>query len=172
MRSPYDNVTEEPGQGIRAIVDGREARLGSGAFCGLAGSSGMAADETTSMIVFSHGDRSAVFRIRQALRPDAIEVVKSLAAMGLDIFILSGDRPNAVRPVAEALGVTSWEGGLKPADKIAAIEALKACGRKVLMVGDGINDAPALAAADVSISPISAADVTQRMPTPCLSAIG
>ena len=161
VRSPYDNVTEEPGQGIRAIVDGREARLGSGAFCGLAGSSGMAADETTSMIVFSHGDRSAVFRIRQALRPDAIEVVKSLVAMGLDIFILSGDRPNAVRPVAEALGVTSWEGGLKPADKIAAIEALKACGRKVLMVGDGINDAPALAAADVSISPISAADVTQ-----------
>jgi P-type Cu2+ transporter len=113
------------------------------------------------VIAFSHGGGTAVFRIRQALRPDAIEVVTSLAALGLEIRILSGDRPNAVLPVAEMLGVTSWQGGLKPADKIAAIEALKAGGKRVLMVGDGINDAPALAAADVSMSPISAADVTQ-----------
>jgi Cu2+-exporting ATPase len=161
VRTPFDNVTEEPGQGIRAIVDGREARLGSAAFCGVAAPAAASADEATSVIAFLHGSRTAVFRIRQALRPDAVEVVKSLAAMGLDIRILSGDRPNAVLPVAEMLGVTSWQGGLKPADKIAAIEALKAEGKKILMVGDGINDAPALAAADVSISPIGAADVTQ-----------
>ena len=75
--------------------------------------------------------------------------------------ILSGDRADAVRPVAEMLGVAQWTGGLNPAEKIAAIEVLKAQGRRVLMVGDGLNDAPSLAAAHVSLSPISAADVTQ-----------
>ena len=74
---------------------------------------------------------------------------------------MSGDREAAVAPVAVQLGVKDWHGGLNPAQKIAAIEALKAQGRRVLMVGDGLNDAPALAAAHVSISPISAADITQ-----------
>jgi Cu2+-exporting ATPase len=66
-----------------------------------------------------------------------------------------------VRPVAEALGIAQWQGELKPAEKIAFIETLKRQGRRVLMVGDGLNDAPALAAAHVSLSPIAAADVTQ-----------
>ena len=88
-------------------------------------------------------------------------MVKALARRGLDLRILSGDRDDAVGPVARALGIAYWQGGLKPADKIALIEALKANGRRVLMVGDGLNDAPALAAAHVSLSPISAADVTQ-----------
>ena len=83
------------------------------------------------------------------------------AALGLDLHILSGDRTDAVRPVAEALGIAQWQGELKPAEKIAFIETLKAQGRRVLMVGDGLNDAPALAAAHVSLSPIAAADVTQ-----------
>ncbi len=64
-------------------------------------------------------------------------------------------------PVAEALGIAQWQGELKPAEKIAFIETLKRQGRRVLMVGDGLNDAPALAAAHVSLSPIAAADVTQ-----------
>jgi Cu2+-exporting ATPase len=63
--------------------------------------------------------------------------------------------------VADALGIGLWRGGCKPADKIAMLEDLKAEGRRVLMVGDGLNDAPALAAAHVSLSPISAADLTQ-----------
>jgi len=75
--------------------------------------------------------------------------------------ILSGDQPGAVAPIAAALGITQWRAGLKPADKIALIEDLKHRGRRVLMVGDGLNDAPSLAAAHVSLSPISAADVTQ-----------
>ncbi|HEU5445058.1 MAG TPA: HAD-IC family P-type ATPase, partial [Pseudolabrys sp.] len=66
-----------------------------------------------------------------------------------------------VAPVARALDIEYWQGGLKPAEKIARIEALRASGRRLLMVGDGLNDAPALAAAHVSLSPISAADVTQ-----------
>jgi len=80
---------------------------------------------------------------------------------GLDVRILSGDRASAVAPVAAALGVTNWLGGLKPADKIARIEELKRRGTKVLMVGDGMNDAPALAAAHVSMSPVSATHLSQ-----------
>jgi len=81
---------------------------------------------------------------------------------GLELHILSGDRDAAVRPIAEALGIAQWRGGLKPADKIAFIEELKSQGRRVLMVGDGLNDAPALAAAHASLSPATAADISQR----------
>jgi P-type Cu2+ transporter len=158
-RVPYPDAIEEPGQGVRALIDGIEARLGSFAFCGNTGSVILPAG--TSLIAFRHGERSAVFAVRQTLRPDAAEVTRSLAARGLDLRILSGDRPAAVAPVAAALGIAQWQGGLDPAQKIAAIEALKAAGRRVLMVGDGLNDAPALAAAHVSLSPISAAHVTQ-----------
>jgi P-type Cu2+ transporter len=158
-RTPFAGAIEEPGQGVRAIIDGSEARLGSAAFCGAADASELQAD--VSSIVFTHAGRLAVFAIRQRLRPDAVAVVRALAASGLDVRILSGDRASAVEPIAAALGVTNWRGGLKPADKIAAIEELKASGARVLMVGDGLNDAPALAAAHVSMSPISAAYVAQ-----------
>jgi len=126
-----------------------------------AGTNGEAGEAGASHIYFSHGGRCAGFAISQKLRPDAVEVMQALRQRGLDLHILSGDRADAVKPVAEALGITQWQGGLKPADKIAFIEALKRQGRRVLMVGDGLNDAPALAAAQVSLSPIAAADVTQ-----------
>jgi Cu2+-exporting ATPase len=118
--------------------------------------------------------------VRQQLRPDAAATLRALAARGLDVQIMSGDRPAAVAPIAQALGVAQWRGGMTPAEKIAAIGELAAGaypgdvapgsptriratkhGRRVLMVGDGINDAPALAAAHVSLSPISAADLAQ-----------
>ena len=157
-RTPFDSVEEEPGQGVRTVIDGVEARLGSAAFCGLAET---AHDTEHSTICFVHGKQSAVIAIAQKMRPDAVEAVKRLSALGLDLRILSGDRGEAVAPVAQALGIAGWQGGLKPADKIAQLEALKQAGRRILMVGDGLNDAPALAAAHVSLSPIAAADVTQ-----------
>jgi len=158
-RAPFDGAVEEPGQGVRALVDRVDARLGSAEFCGVvqpaAGEIGL------STIYFARGARVIAIAISQTLRPDAVNVVKALAHFGLDVRILSGDRDEAVAPIASALGIAYWQGGLKPADKIALIESLKANGRRVLMVGDGLNDAPALAAAHVSLSPISAADVTQ-----------
>jgi Cu2+-exporting ATPase len=113
------------------------------------------------MIAFRWGERHALFTVQQSLRADAVEVVDALVRRGLGVHILSGDRPEAVAPVASALRVADWQAGLKPAAKVAAIEAMKASGRCVLMVGDGINDAPSLAAAHVSLSPISAADLSQ-----------
>jgi len=160
QRFPYDGAVEVPGQGVRAMIDGAEARLGSPEFCGLA-LSPHEQDNGASTIAFSHRGRSTVFSIRQSLRPDAVTTVRSLAALGLNMQILSGDRAAAVAPIADALGISEWRSGLKPGDKIALIEAMKVNGRRVLMVGDGLNDAPSLAAAHVSLSPISASDLAQ-----------
>jgi Cu2+-exporting ATPase len=155
-RIPFDDATEEPGQGVRAHINGIEARLGSPQFCDVITSN--ASQEST--VCFRQGKRFAVIAIAQKLRPDAVDVVNALRGLGLDLHILSGDHVEAVAPVAHALGIERWQGGLKPAEKIACIDALKTS-RRVLMVGDGLNDAPSLAAAYVSLSPISAAEVTQ-----------
>ena len=159
QRTPFDGAIEEPGQGIRIMIKSSEARLGSAAFCGVEQSG--VHEPGMSHIYFKYNGDSAIFAISQRLRSDAAEVMQSLKALALDIHILSGDRNDAVRPVAAALGVHNWLGELKPAEKIEIIETLKRQGRRILMVGDGLNDAPALASAHVSLSPIDAADVTQ-----------
>jgi Cu2+-exporting ATPase len=84
-----------------------------------------------------------------------------LRARGLAVELLSGDREGTVRQVAETLGITQWSAAMSPVDKTARLEQLAREGRRVLMVGDGLNDAPALAAAFVSLSPSTAADITQ-----------
>ncbi len=157
LRKPFDGAIEEPGQGVRVVVDGVEARLGSPEFCDVMPTT----TSGSSVICFRRGERFAVIAISQQLRPDAIDVIKALRELGLDLRILSGDRPEAVAPIAAELGIEYWQGGLKPANKIACIEKWRALGNRMLMVGDGLNDAPSLAAAYVSLSPISAPDLTQ-----------
>ena len=115
----------------------------------------------SSLIHMRWGDRTAAIEIRQSLRADAREVIDALKARGVTISILSGDRAEAVAPVAAELGVADWRGGVKPDEKIAAIADLSRAGRKVLMIGDGLNDAPALAGAHASISPIDAVDIAR-----------
>ena len=156
--APFDDAIEEPGQGVRAMIDGSEARLGSPAFCGL---DSVTPPPNASVIVFSYERRVAQLAIAQTLRPDAVAVVGALRTLGLKLCILSGDRCAVVKPVAEVLGITDWQGAVTPGQKIDFIETLKEQGRRVLMVGDGLNDAPALAAAHVSLSPISAVDLAQ-----------
>jgi P-type Cu2+ transporter len=158
-QAPFADAVEVPGEGVRTTVDGVEMRLGSIAFCDAHESD--SDDPTTSAIAFRWGDETAVFRVRQELRSDAAEVVAALRNRGLDCRILSGDRIEAVAPIAAHLGISEYAAGVKPGDKIAAIEALAAQGRKVVMVGDGLNDAPALAAAHVSLSPIEAVDLAR-----------
>jgi Cu2+-exporting ATPase len=162
-RSPIVGAVEEPGQGVRATVDGVEIRLGRPSFCGaeqLAVDSANL-DAEASLVAFSKGAEKYVFSVRQGLRPDAKAVVSALQARKVGVEILSGDREPAVRAAAQALGIDEWRAGVTPADKIARIEELKKRGAKVLMVGDGMNDAPSLAAAHVSMSPISAAHLSQ-----------
>ena len=162
-RLPYADAVEEPGRGVRVAVEGSEARLGSREFCGIGFSDGGIdrRPDGLSVIAFSHAGKQAMFGFRQRIRPDAAIVVAALRRLGLEVLVLSGDRASAVAPIAAALGLRNWTAELKPSGKIAAIESLQQQGRRVLMVGDGLNDAPALAAAHVSMSPISAADITQ-----------
>ena len=153
---------EHPGQGVLASRAGVTLKLGSVAWCD-AGAEAKAVAEKwpdASLIALKTPKRAVVFAVRQGLRPDAREAVAGIAA-DHEVEILSGDREPAVALVARELGVGRFEAGLKPADKIARLEALVSQGRRPLMVGDGLNDAPALAAAHVSISPISAVHIAQ-----------
>jgi Cu2+-exporting ATPase len=161
--SPIAGAVEEPGQGVRAVIGGTEIRLGRPSFCGAEelAEACVALDPEVSIVAFRHGEEKHVLAVRQGLRPDAAEVIAALRARGIGLEILSGDRETAVAAAARTLRVSEWRAGVTPADKIARIEALKARGLKVLMVGDGMNDAPALAAAHVSMSPISAAHLSQ-----------
>ncbi|WP_311268957.1 heavy metal translocating P-type ATPase [Sphingobium sp. WCS2017Hpa-17] len=109
---------------------------------------------------YRRGDHAILLGFADTLRPDAIEVVASLRADGLTILIASGDRPEALEDVARATGTTAI-GHLRPADKLALIERLKRRGQKILMVGDGLNDGPALAAGHASMAPASASDASQ-----------
>ncbi|QOG18083.1 heavy metal translocating P-type ATPase [Bradyrhizobium sp. SEMIA] len=162
-RSPIVGAVEEAGQGVRATVDGVELRLGRPSFCGAEGLVGLTddLDPEASIVAFSKGSEKFILSVRQGLRPDAQAVIAALKARNIGIEILSGDREPAVVAAAHALGIPEWRAGVTPADKIARIEELKRRGTKVLMVGDGMNDAPSLAAAHVSMSPISAAHLSQ-----------
>lgn len=162
-QEPVPGASEEPGIGVSAEVDGQKAFLGKPEAAGMAFEAGavLLARPSASLIAVTWGDRKAIIAIGQRLRPDAKEAVQALKVAGYRLMILSGDHEAAVREVAETLGIENYAGGLKPQDKIARLEALRAEGHLALMVGDGLNDAPALAAAHVSMSPIEATHVAQ-----------
>lgn len=144
---------EIPGQGLQAGV----ARLGSSAFCGVA-----SASDGMVLVYRARADAAPViFRFADRLRADAPQAVADLKALGLPVELLSGDGPGAVAAAALAAGIETWQAGADPHAKAAHIESLKEAGRKPLMVGDGINDAAALAAAHVAASPAGATDLAQ-----------
>ena len=147
-----EGVREVPGQGLEAGT----ARLGSPAFCGLGASS----DGMT--LAFREGDAAPVtFRFADRMREDAPASIVALKALGLPAELLSGDGEGAVAAVAWQAGIPEWRSGADPAAKQARIAELKERGLHPLMVGDGINDAAALAAAHVSASPAGATDLAQ-----------
>jgi Cu2+-exporting ATPase len=154
---PAANVREVAGFGLERIgVDGPE-RLGSAAWCGAEPSRA----ETAAVYYRAGQDRPVMLTFEDRLRPDAVAVIATLRRAGLQTELLSGDRAAVVEAAAAQAGIDRWSAGTVPAAKIARLDALKADGRKVLMVGDGLNDAPALAAAHASLSPASAADISQ-----------
>lgn len=163
--APLPEVTEVSGAGLETKVDGERLRLGSPLFCGASGDQvDRALIETpgASLLAIRLGDRPVrLLAFRQRLRPDAREVIEDLKARGLALEILSGDTQPAVEDCAKSLGISVWRSGMRPAQKIARLEELQRQGRKVLMVGDGLNDAPALAGAHVSLSPVSAVHLSQ-----------
>jgi Cu2+-exporting ATPase len=126
----------------------RDLRLGSAAFCGLPG----AADADTEVMLCDAQGWIATFSLAEALRSDAQACVDALQAAGLGVQVLSGDGQRAVNRVAQALGIKDARGGCSPDDKLQALRALQARGHSVAMVGDGLNDAPVLAGAQVSFA--------------------
>lgn len=154
-----EGVEEVPGQGLRLLSADGEIRLGSAAFCDAPADT--PPHPGPELWLRRPGRPPCRFRLRDPLRPDAAATVAALRAAGMRVELLSGDRAPAVEAVAGGLGLDSWRAGCTPADKCARLAELRAEGRHVLMVGDGLNDAPALAAADVSMSPSTAVDVSQ-----------
>ena len=154
------DVREEPGQGLEGTLDGRTIRLGNRDWVGVAAAGDEEHGGSEIWLKRGHG-MPVCFRFNDTLRSDAVETIAALKARGFAIELLSGDREPAARSAADALGISVWRAGARPDAKIARLKELADQGRKVLMVGDGLNDAPALRVAHVSISPASAADVSQ-----------
>ncbi|MBN9453536.1 MAG: cadmium-translocating P-type ATPase [Bosea sp.] len=148
-------IREHPGLGIEAELEGHRYRLGRARWA-LAQAGGR---QESGTVLSRDGALVASFAFVETLRPQARDAIDVLRADGLVIELLSGDRPEAVQPVASRLGIGDVSAGLLPTGKVERLEALAAEGRKVLMVGDGLNDAPALAAAHASMAPASAADI-------------
>ena len=152
------HVKEHPGLGLEAEIDGVRCRLGSAEWVGEETS----AATNSLQLWYVEGDAAPQrFLFEDALRPGAGDVVETLGRRGICVEILSGDRPDAVATIASALSVTDWRAGASPADKVARLEKLRAEGRKVLMIGDGLNDAASLSLAHASLAPGGAMDVSQ-----------
>jgi len=156
------DMAELPGQGVSARCQGADGqvgewRWGSARFC-------QAPPRAQGRLQVNMADDQgwlATFELHETLRPEAAGLVQALRALGLSVRILSGDAVAAVAPVAEQLGIDHCRGACSPQDKLQAIVELQAQGHKVVMVGDGLNDGPVLAGADVSFALGQALALTQ-----------
>ncbi len=151
--SAVTGLREVPGSGVSGTL-GRQA-------VALRRPDGAISDACLATALVIEGEPPAVIQFCDKLRPGARSTIAALARLGLPATIISGDRAAAVAPVARALGLTA-QTGMLPQDKLDAIGRFKARGEKVLMVGDGLNDGPALAAGHVSMAPGSASDAGQN----------
>ena len=153
----------EVGQGVSGSIEGRHWRLGAAAFVGGGAADGTNSQNSVATNVFLGvgGEVVAWFNIEDELRPNVAQTLESLRGMGLRIALVSGDNRHAVEHLAARLGITEFDSECTPQRKLEIIEAAQRDGERVLMVGDGINDAPVLAGADTSIAPVQGALLAQ-----------
>lgn len=157
--TPLKGVKEIAGKGLEAHVNGEVIRLGSAAFCG-AKFTEISAGRTALWLKVAR--KPAVrFELADTLRDDARETVGDFTRMHLKTLLLSGDSKATVKDVAGKVGLQDWQGEVSPAAKHAALKALELKGFKALMCGDGINDAPSLAAAHIGLTFGNAADIAK-----------
>ena len=159
-----------PGCGVEGEIDGRALRLGSPTWLGLAADQvvGELQQAGKTVVALNEGESTlAIFAVADALRPTSRLAVSRLRERGIRVVMLTGDNAATAAAIAAEAGIDEFRAGILPGDKAAAVQELKAGGGVVAMVGDGINDAPALAAADVSFAigagsdaAIEAADLT------------
>jgi Cu2+-exporting ATPase len=147
-----DAVHELAGKGVSGRVSSDETvtemRLGSARFCGV---QGIASDSLHACLSDEHG-WLATFELHEDVRPDARSTVASLLRHGVAVYLLSGDRPQAVARVAQRVGITEFRGDFAPQDKLDFLQSIQQQGHKVAVVGDGLNDGPALAGAHASFA--------------------
>jgi Cu2+-exporting ATPase len=162
------DVRNTPGRGVEGLIDGQIYRLGSPRYAAagqtLPESDGDQYPESghASWVALAQGDETiAWFALADTLRADAAAALAALQQQGVRLHLLSGDAEPAVKAVAQQLGIDEWHAGALPEDKLAYVKELQQQGRIVAMVGDGINDAPVLAGAQVSIAMGEGADVAQ-----------
>jgi len=149
------DVTATPGEGIEGVIEGSRYRVGKPEY--VAALSGVPVDlgeepAATRVVLGDERGLIAVFVLRDELRADAKATLRRLRWLGVEVELLSGDAAGAVEHVAKELEVNSWRAGVSPAQKLERVRALQAQGAIVAMVGDGVNDAPVLAGANVSVA--------------------
>ena len=164
---PAEDVQVLPGRGLSAKVESRECLLGNEALFkefSVPLPDGIAPPEpgVTRLLMALDSIATGCFDARDALRNDATEAVAALRRAGLRVLMLTGDSAAAAAPIAQQAGISEIEAGLNPAGKLARIRALQKGGLRVAMVGDGINDAAALAQADAGIAMGTGADLAQE----------
>jgi P-type Cu2+ transporter len=153
----FTRIEEIPGSGIEAELNGTIYRLGKREWAD--SDANAAASDGPETCLSIDGKLVQTFRFEDQPREDAASAVGALKRNGLKLEIISGDKLPAVKKLAGYLGVDTYRGEVLPADKSQLVQELTSNGRKVLMVGDGLNDAPALVAAHVSMAPATAADI-------------
>ena len=154
LAAEVTDLHEVPGYGVEGRLAGRRVRLGRAEWVG-------AVPVALTATYLAMGDQTRAFSFTDQLRPGAAAAIAALAAQGKAIKLVSGDTAAAVAALAQRLGIADWVAGALPAEKAALVRALTDQGHRVLMVGDGLNDTAALAAAHVSISPASALDAAR-----------
>jgi Cu+-exporting ATPase len=164
---PADDVQNLPGRGLSAKVEGHDCLLGNEALfqeflIKLPTDAAPAEPGVTRLWMALDNQPAGYFDARDALRPDGAEAVAALRDSGLQVMMLTGDSAAAAAPIAQQAGISEVEAGLDPAAKLARIRALQQTGLRVAMVGDGINDAAALAQANAGIAMGSGADLAQE----------
>jgi Cu+-exporting ATPase len=164
---PAEDVQVLPGRGLTARVEGHDCLLGNEALFGenrIALPGEVAAPEpgVTRLWMALDGVAAGYFDARDGLRPDAASAIAALRNEGLRVLMLTGDSAAAAAPIAQQAGIPEVEAGLDPAGKLARIRELQKSGLRIAMVGDGINDAAALAQADAGIAMGTGADLAQE----------
>jgi Cu+-exporting ATPase len=150
---PVESFENIPGAGVQGTVEGRHLRLAAGQNQGA----------TATWVTLSEGDRPLCqFAFADRIRATSAAAIARLKAAGIRTVMLTGDNEATAAAIAREAGLDDWQAGVKPGDKAAAVAALKAEGRVVAMAGDGINDAPALASADIGFAMSSGADIAME----------
>jgi Cu2+-exporting ATPase len=157
-------VSSMPGLGLEGFVDGRKLRIGRPDYVSELGNypaPAMPSEQGQWLLLGDTQQALAWFALDDQLRPDAPALLQACRARGWQVLLLSGDSSPMVQQIAQELGIDDARGGLTPDDKLNVLKSLHAEGRHVLMLGDGVNDVPVLAAADISIAMGSATDLAK-----------